>query len=61
MIKKLFIVAVLMMAVKGLAQEGATTSPYSFYGVGIQQFRGTVENKSMGGIQTYSDSLHLNL
>lgn len=61
MIKKLFIVAVLMMAVKGLAQEGATTSPYSFYGVGVQQFRGTVENKSMGGIQTYSDSLHLNL
>lgn len=61
MIKKLFIVAVLMMGIKGLAQEGATTSPYSFYGVGLQQFRGTVENKSMGGMQTYSDSLHLNL
>ena len=61
MIKKLFIVAVLMVAFKGLAQEGATTSPYSFYGVGLQQFKGTVENKSMGGIQSYSDSLHLNL
>ena len=61
MIKKLFIVAVLLMAFKGLAQEGATTSPYSFYGVGLQQFKGTVEYKAMGGIQTFSDSLHLNL
>lgn len=61
MIKKLFIVAVLMMAFKGLAQEGATTSPYSFYGVGIQQFKGTVEYRAMGGTQVYSDSLHLNL
>ncbi|TVZ53098.1 hypothetical protein [Dokdonia sp. Hel_I_53] len=61
MIKKLCIVAVLLMAVKGLAQEGATTSPYSFYGVGIQQFRGTVESKAMAGMQIYSDSIHLNL
>jgi len=61
MIKQFFIVAVLMMAFTGIAQEGATTSPYSFYGEGLQQFKGTVENKSMGGIQIHSDSLHLNL
>lgn len=61
MIKKIFSVVLLLIAYTGLAQEGATTSPYSFYGVGIQQFKGTVEYKAMGGVQTFSDSLHLNL
>ncbi len=61
MIKKFFIVAALMIAGSSIAQEGATTSPYSFYGVGIQKFKGTVEQEAMGGMQLYSDSLHLNL
>lgn len=42
------------------AQEGSP-SPYSFFGVGIHKFEGTVENRSMGGIGVYSDSIHLNL
>jgi hypothetical protein len=42
------------------AQEG-TTSPYSFYGIGTLKFRGTAENRSMGGIGVFSDSIHLNL
>ncbi|SRX54378.1 hypothetical protein [Aequorivita sp. CIP111184] len=43
-----------------VAQEG-TTSPYSFYGIGTLKFRGTVENRLMGGIGVFSDSIHLNL
>ncbi|WP_313114065.1 hypothetical protein [Aequorivita sediminis] len=43
-----------------LAQEG-TTSPYSFYGIGSLKFRGTAENRSMGGIGVFTDSIHINL
>ncbi|MEZ4779706.1 MAG: hypothetical protein R2786_10025 [Flavobacteriaceae bacterium] len=43
-----------------LAQQG-TTSPYSFFGIGNLKFKGTVENRSMGGIGVYSDSIHLNI
>lgn len=42
------------------AQEG-TTSPYSFYGIGSLKFKGTVENRSMGGLSIYTDSIHVNL
>lgn len=43
-----------------IAQEG-TTSPYSFYGIGALKFKGTAENRAMGGINVFSDSIHLNL
>ena len=42
------------------AQEG-TASPYSFYGIGSLKFKGTVENRSMGGLSIYMDSIHINL
>ncbi len=42
------------------AQEGSA-SPYSFFGIGELKFRGTVENKAMGGLSIYADSIHLNL
>ena len=42
------------------AQEG-TVSPYSFYGIGSLKFKGTVENRSMGGLSIYTDSIHVNL
>lgn len=42
------------------AQEG-TFSPYSFFGVGNNTFKGTTENRSMGGLSVFSDSIHLNL
>lgn len=42
------------------AQEG-TTSPYSHYGIGSLKFKGTVENRAMGGLGVFSDSIHLNL
>ncbi len=61
MIKKLSIAVALIIAGSMYAQEGGTASPYSFFGIGSQQFRGTFENRAMGGMGVYSDSLHLNL
>lgn len=61
MIKKLVIVFILAFALKSFAQSGTTASPYSFYGIGSLKFKGTVENRSMGGLSIYSDSIHINL
>ena len=60
MIKKLVIVFIAFLAIKGFAQQG-TASPYSFYGIGSLTFKGTVENRSMGGLSIYMDSIHMNL
>ncbi|MEH6703926.1 MAG: hypothetical protein V7691_03945 [Galbibacter orientalis] len=60
MIKQIFIVAILFICSYSFAQEGSV-SPYSFYGTGDQRFKGLVENRSMGGISVYTDSIHLNL
>ena len=61
MIKKIIIAVMLVIAGSTYGQEGGTASPYSFYGIGTQQFRGTFESRAMGGMGLYSDSLHLNL
>lgn len=61
MIKNLIIAVVLLVTITGYSQEGGTASPYSFYGIGTQQFKGTAENRSMGGLSTYGDSLHLSI
>jgi len=60
MIKRFIIIVALLTTVVSAAQEG-TSSPYSFYGIGLTKFKGTVENQSMGGIRMFSDSIHLNL
>ena len=60
MIKKLCIVFLAFLALNVYAQEG-TVSPYSFYGIGSIKFKGTVENRSMGNISIFSDSIHVNL
>jgi len=60
MIKKLVVVLVALFALQINAQEG-TASPYSFYGIGSLKFKGTVENRSMGGLSIYTDSIHINL
>lgn len=60
MIKKLVIVLIAFFALQMHAQEG-TASPYSFFGIGSLKFKGTVENRSMGGLSIYSDSIHVNL
>jgi len=60
MFRKIVIGLFLFITSIALAQEG-TTSPYSFYGIGSLKFRGTTENRSMGGMGVFSDSIHLNL
>ncbi|RKE98389.1 hypothetical protein [Ichthyenterobacterium magnum] len=60
MIKKLVVVLITVIAVNTYAQEG-TASPYSFYGIGTLKFKGTVENRSMGGLSIFTDSIHVNL
>ncbi|MEZ4803627.1 MAG: hypothetical protein R2797_12720 [Gelidibacter sp.] len=60
MIKKLVIVLIAVIAFQSHAQEG-TASPYSFYGIGSLKFKGTVENRSMGGLSIFTDSIHVNL
>ena len=42
------------------AQDGSP-SPYSFFGLGDVNFKGTVENLAMGGINSYTDSIHYNI
>lgn len=60
MIKKILVSACLLLSVVSAAQEG-TYSPYSFYGIGEQRFKGTAEFRSMGGLTIFADSIHVNL
>ena len=60
MIKKIIISACLLLSLVSFAQEG-TSSPYSFYGIGDVRFKGTLENRSMGGLSIEPDSIHINL
>ena len=60
MIKRLIVILITIMSCQAYAQEG-TASPYSFYGIGSLRFKGTVENRSMGGMSVYLDSIHINL
>ncbi|MFC6859842.1 hypothetical protein [Zunongwangia atlantica] len=60
MIRRFIVIVALFSAFWAKAQEN-TSSPYSYYGVGITNFKGTVENRAMGGLSTFSDSIHMNL
>ncbi|MEL6810450.1 MAG: hypothetical protein AAFP76_03825 [Bacteroidota bacterium] len=60
MLKRIFIVIMLLTGGLAIAQQGST-SPYSFFGIGELKFRGTVENRLMGGLGVYGDSIHLNI
>lgn len=60
MIKRLIVICITIISSYSFAQQG-TASPYSFYGLGTLKFKGTVENRSMGGISVYLDSIHVNL
>lgn len=60
MIKRFIVICITIISSSALAQQG-TASPYSFYGIGSLTFKGTVENRSMGGISMYLDSIHVNL
>jgi len=58
--KQIIFAVMLLITGVSIAQNG-TTSPYSFFGIGEQKFKGTAENRSMGGLSVYSDSIHLNI
>ncbi|WP_046756521.1 outer membrane protein transport protein [Kordia jejudonensis] len=61
MIRKFLGLSILLFICQmSIAQQG-TASPYSFLGIGDLKFKGTAENRSMGGMSIYSDSLHINL
>lgn len=60
MIRSFLIVIVAMISITSWAQQ-RTSSPYSFFGLGQQTFKGTIENRAMGSLRTYSDSIHINL
>ena len=60
MIKRFIVIVAVFFTVVASAQENVS-SPYSYYGIGLTTFKGTVENRSMGGLSMFSDSIHLNL
>ena len=60
MSKRLLVALSLFISFVSAAQEN-TASPYSFYGLGEQKFKGTSEMRAMGGISTIPDSTHINL
>lgn len=60
MIRSILIAVMLLATVSSIAQT-RTSSPYSFFGLGQQTFRGTIENRSMAGIRTYLDSVHVTI
>ena len=43
-----------------LVSQNSTSSPYSFYGIGSLNFKGTAENRSMGRLTIHNDSIHMN-
>ncbi|RCW90325.1 outer membrane protein transport protein [Winogradskyella arenosi] len=60
MIKRFIVICITIISSAAFAQQG-TGSPYSFYGIGSLMAKGTVENRSMGGMGVYLDSIHVNL
>lgn len=60
MIKRFIVIVALFAAFTVEAQENVS-SPYSYYGIGLTNFKGTVANRSMGGLSIFSDSIHINM
>ncbi|NMH27167.1 hypothetical protein [Flavobacterium silvaticum] len=50
----------LLISAFAMAQQ-SSYSPYSYYGLGEQRFKGTAEYRAMGGISFFADSIHVNL
>jgi len=60
MIKKFIVSLFLLFSIVTIAQQ-ASSSPYSFYGIGDVRFKGNVENRLMGGVSVFPDSIHVNI
>lgn len=59
--KKLILSVFIISNTLIMYSQTGSLSPYSFYGVGVNTFKGSMDNRSMGGLNVYSDSIHLNL
>ncbi|GGD19924.1 hypothetical protein [Flavobacterium orientale] len=59
MIKNIIICLSLLVTFASVAQDN-TASPYSFYGIGEFKIKGAVENRTMGGVGVFKDSLSIN-
>jgi len=60
MVRK-FLIAIFCVAAHGIFAQNGTISPYSYFGIGDLRNSGTVENRMMGGLGMYADSIHVNL
>lgn len=60
MIKKITTSIVLLITALSFAQQ-SSSSPYSAFGIGEPRLKGTPEQRAMGGLGIFPDSLHLNL
>jgi len=60
MIQKIVASICLLFSLGIFAQQG-TSSPYSYYGIGEIKFRGTFDNRAMGGLSVFPDSTHVNI
>uniref|UniRef100_UPI0040496704 hypothetical protein n=1 Tax=Flavobacterium sp. TaxID=239 RepID=UPI0040496704 len=59
MVKRFIVLLGILITCFSHAQNGSS-SPYSFYGIGDVRFKGGFENRNMGGLSIYADSIHLN-
>lgn len=59
--KRFLILAVLLLITSNSFAQQGTVSPYSFYGMGTTNFKGTADTRAMGGLRVASDSIHLNI
>ncbi len=60
MIKRFLLSLSVLFSLAAQAQQG-TASPYSFFGIGDVKFKGAAENRLMGSVSVFGDSIHLNL
>lgn len=60
MIKKIILSVGLLISLHSYSQEG-TSSPYSYFGLGKDRFRGTQDQRAMGGLAIEGDSIAMNL
>ncbi len=58
---KNFLIALVCLLSFGVYAQNGTISPYSYFGIGDTRTNGTIDNRMMGGLQMYGDSIHINL
>lgn len=61
MLKKLIFCFGCILTISVSYSQENTASPYSYYGLGEQRFKGTQDSKAMGGLAIVGDSTTINL